>query len=302
MLAPFLHTGDLIGLTAPSWLTTEEDIAPTVAALEALGYRVRLAPQIFAHGWDYAAAPEERAEGFNALIRDPEVRLVFFGGGEGADDIVPLLDYEAARRDPKLYLSYSDGTSILNAIHAKTGLVTLYGQTPGKMADNVSRGPADYNLRQFTAFTTSHPECHTAASPWHTLVPGRAAGMLVGGYLANTIFAAATGQLVPEGAEDLILFVEDNKMFTYIEALSAHIGRLEQCGIMPYVKGLLFGHYSAPVNEQVLVRLTRLGEKWGIPVAYCDDFGHGENSAILPIGVRAALDTGKGTLEYDWGK
>ncbi len=124
--------------------------------------------------------------------------------------------------------------------------------------------------------------------------------MLVGGYLANTIFAAATGQLLPEVAGDLILFVEDNKMFNGIEAFSAHIARLEQCGIMPRVRGLLFGHYSVPADEQVLARLTRLGEKWNIPVAYSDDFGHGENSAILPIGIKAALDTGKCTLEYDW--
>lgn len=302
MLAPLLNPGDIIGLASPSWLATEESIAPAVAALESLGYRVRLAPYIFAHGWDYAAAPEERAESFNALIRDPDVRMVFFGGGEGADDIVPLLDYEAARRDPKLYLSYSDGTSILNAIHMRTGLVTLYGQTPGRMPETVERHPSDYNLRQFTAFTASRPERHTAAAPWRTLVPGRAAGMLAGGYLANTIFAAATGQLVPEAAEDLVLFIEDNKMFNIIEALSAHIARLEQCGIMPCVRGLLFGHYSVPADEQLLTRLTRLGEKWHIPVAYCDDFGHGENSAVLPIGVRAALDTEKCTLEYDWEK
>ena len=300
MLPPLLQPGDLIGLASPSWLATEESIAPSVTALEALGYRVRFAPQIFAHGWDYAATPEERAESFNALIRDPEVRLVFFGGGEGADDIVPLLDYEAARRDPKLYLSYSDGTSILNPIHAKTGLVTLYGQTPGRFSDTIAKYPTDYNLRQFTAFTTTRPKRHTAAAPWRTLVPGRAAGMLVGGYLANTIFAAATGQLLPEDAGDLILFVEDNNMFNGIEAFSAHIARLEQCGIMPRVRGLLFGHYSVPADEQVLARLTRLGKKWNIPVAYSDDFGHGENSAILPIGVRAELDTEKCTLEYDW--
>ena len=300
MLPPLLQPGGLIGLASPSWLATEESVAPSVAALQALGYRVRLAPHLFARGWDYAAAPEERAGGFNALIRDPDVRLVFFGGGEGADDIVPLLDYEAACRDPKLYLSYSDGTSILNAIHVKTGLVTLYGQTPGKMPDTVSRHPTDYNLRQFAAFTASRPERHIAAAPWRTLVPGRAEGMLVGGYLLNAVFAAATGRLAPGNAEDLVLFIEDNERFNGIEALSAHIARLEQCGVMPRVRGLLFGHYSAPVNGQVLARLARLGEKWRIPVAYSDDFGHGENSAILPIGVRAALDTEKCTLEYDW--
>ncbi len=300
MLPELLRPGDVIGLASPSWLATEESTAPTVAALEELGYRVRLAPEMFAHGWDYAASPEERTTGFNALICDPEVRMVFFGGGEGADDIVPLLDYEAARRDPKMYLSYSDGTSILSAIHAKTGLVTFYGQTPGTMPDIVDRHPTDYNLKQFAAFTTSRPAQHVAASPWRTLVPGKAEGRLAGGYLANAIFAAATGRLTHEPAGDLVLFLEDHEMFNGIEAFSAHIARLEQCGILPRASGLLFGHYSVPVNEQVLTRLTRLGEKWGIPVAYCDDFGHGENSAILPIGVRAALDTEKCTLEYDW--
>lgn len=300
MLPPLLRPGDLIGLASPSWLATEDSIAPSVAALQSLGYGVRLAPQIFAHGWDYAASPEERAGSFNALIRDPDVRLIFFGGGEGADDIVPLLDYETAHRDPKLYLSYSDGTSILNAIHVKTGLVTLYGQTPGKMPDAVKQLPTDYNLRQFTAFTSSRPDRHLAAAPWRTLVPGRAAGTLVGGYLANTIFAAAIGRLMPEHGKDLILFVEDNEMFNGIEAFSAHIARLEQCGVMPRVRGLLFGHYSVRVNEQVLMRLTRLGEKWRIPVACSDDFGHGENSAVLPIGVGAVLDTEKCTLEYNW--
>ena len=300
MYPPLLHPGDTIGLASPSWLATEESVAPAVAALEKYGYKVRLAPHIFAHGWDYAASPEERADSFNALIRDPDVRFVFFGGGEGADDIVPMLDYAAAEADPKLYLSYSDGTSILSAIYAKTGLVTLYGQSPGTMPGVDDRDPTDYNERQFVAFTTGHPERHTARSAWRTLCSGRAEGTLVGGYLANVIFAAATGRLIHASAGDLVLFVEDHEMFNGIEALSAHIARLEQCGIMPRVRGLLFGHYSIPVNEQVLARLTRLGKKWGIPVAYCDDFGHGSNSAILPVGVHTKLDTEKQTLEHEW--
>ena len=69
---------------------------------------------------------------------------------------------------------------------------------------------------------------------------------------------------------------------------------------MEHVTGLLFGHYSDPVNEQLLERLRRVGERWGIPVAYCDDFGHGVNHAILPIGVTATLDTEKHMLSYQW--
>ena len=302
MLYERLRPGDTIGLASPSWLATEESAAPVAAVLLDMGYRVRCAPEMFASGWGYAASPEERARSFNALIRDPEVRMVFFGGGEGADDIIPLLDYEAARSDPKLYMSYSDGTSILNPIHARTGLVTLYGQRPGTMPGIADRNPTDYNFRQFIGFTTALPERHTAAKPWHTLTPGRAEGVLVGGYLANAVFLASNGMMLPPDAGDLILFLEDHEMFNGIEALSAHIGRLELCPLMPKAKGLLFGQYADEPNAQVLERLTRLGEKWGIPVAYCDDFGHGKNNAILPIGVHAVLDTERCTLEYDWSR
>ena len=107
--------GEIIGLASPSCLVTPEWAAPIVSALESMGYAVKLPPNLYARGWGYAASPEQRAADFNALIADPTVRLVFFGGGEGADDLLPLLDYDAARANPKLYLSYSDGTSILNA-------------------------------------------------------------------------------------------------------------------------------------------------------------------------------------------
>ena len=161
-------------------------------------------------------------------------------------------------------------------------------------------GISEYNRRQFERFTTGLPREHVANSPWHCLAPGTAEGTLVGGYLANFIFATATGRIPLDEGRRYVLFLEDNERFFRIEAESAHIARLEQCGILPHVSGLLFGHYSKPSNEHLLERLRRLGEKWNIPVAYCDDFGHGENHAILPIGAEAALDTEQHALRYKW--
>ena len=295
MLAPRLRRGEIIGLASPSCLVTPEWAAPIVSALENMGYAVKLPPNLYARGWGYAASPEQRAADFNALIADPAVRLVFFGGGEGADDLLPLLDYDAARANPKLYLSYSDGTSILNALWAKAGIVTYYGQMPG-VFPNISR----YDLAQFEGSLLGFAGEHVPNTHWRTLTPGTAQGVLTGGYLGNFIFLAATGQIpAPKGGK-YVLFLEDHERFNGIEAESALLGRLEQCGIMPHVAGLLFGHYSAPVNEDLLNRLRILGEKWRIPVAYCDDFGHGENHAILPIGAPAALDTAACTLRYAW--
>ena len=131
-------------------------------------------------------------------------------------------------------------------------------------------------------------------------MPGKAQGTLIGGYLSNFIYLTAMGRIPMDDDRRYVLFVEDHEKFFGIESESAHIGRLEQCGILKRCSGLLFGHYSAPVNEDLLTRLKRLGEKWNIPVAYSDDFGHGENRAILPIGAEATLDTQRHTLQYHW--
>ena len=295
IIPPRIKKGDTIGMAAPSALATEQWAKPIAEALEAMGYRVKFARNLFANGWGYAASPEERAADINELIRDESVRMIFFTGGEGADDIVPMLDYDAAKADPKLWLSYSDGTSILNSIWGKTGVSVLYGQTPALFPDI-----SDFDRGHFERFTQGFPTEHVPNSEWRCLTPGVAQGTLIGGYLFNFIYLTLMGRIPLDEGQKYVLFIEDHEKFFKIEAESALISRLEQCGIMEHVTGLLFGHYSDPVNEQLLERLRRVGERWGIPVAYCDDFGHGVNHAILPIGAEATLDTEKHTLSFRW--
>lgn len=293
MLPAPLKKGDVIGFAAPSWLATPEGYAPIFEKMESLGYRVKAARNLYASGWGYAASAEERAEDLNQLIADDEVRMIFFSGGEGADDVLPLLDYEGAARHPKIWMSYSDGTSILNTIWSRTGMTTYYGQMPGLMP-----GISEYNLSQFHAFMEGGlPEEHVGNSQWRCLCPGQAEGLLTGGYLDNFLFISNVGWLkIPEG-ERVILFLEDHEKFFSIEHESVLLTRLEQSPIMRQVAGIVFGHYSEPINGHLLERLQRLGRKWNIPVAYCDDFGHGANHAILPIGVRCRLDVA-GKLTY----
>lgn len=87
-------------------------------------------------------------------------------------------------------------------------------------------------------------------------------------------------------------------MFFGPEHFSDEIGRLEQAPIFRQAKGVLFGLYADEPNESVLQRMERLGRRHGIPVAYCEDFGHGKNNAIFPAGTTAELDTREGTLRY----
>ena len=294
MLPPRLYPGDTIGLASPCWLVKEDWARSIAAELEQAGYRVKFADHLFDAGWTYAASREERIADLNQLIHDDEVRMIFFGGGEGAEDVLDGLDYATIEARPKIWLSYSDGTSILNAVHHQTGLIAYYGQMPGVML-----GRTPYNAQQFTDHLTACSIQHKPAGPWHTLTPGQAQGTLLGGYLGNFVLMARSGE-VGKAGQSYVLFLEDHAKFSTLAAVSARLGELERAPLMRQVKGILFGHYSSSVNPLLLERLTRLGEQWQIPVAYCEDFGHGANHAILPIGAQATLDTTAGTLAYRW--
>ena len=76
------------------------------------------------------------------------------------------------------------------------------------------------------------------------------------------------------------------------------LGYIEQSEFMESVTGLIFGNYAGHPCPNLYARLKLLGQRRHIPVVYCDDFGHGENHGILPIGRRARLDAEQGVLAY----
>lgn len=294
MLITPLKPGDVIGLASPSHIAKPEKYAPIIQALEGMGYRVKTAQNLYAHSWGYSASDRERADDLHQLVLDDEVRMILFGGGDGGDEVAPRLDYDLIAAHPKIWLSYSDSTSILNSVHTLARLPVFYGQMPALFPDI-----SDYNLDQFRRFITQPlPDAHVPHSEWISLHSGVAHGRLVGGYLENFIFLSGVGRIRVEPDEKLVLFLEDHEKFYPMEHESTLLSRLEQSPIMRHVSGVLFGHYSAPVNESLLRRLKLLGDRLDIPVVYCDDFGHGENHAILPIGANCTLDADAQCLNY----
>lgn len=261
------------------------------AGIEALGFRSKLAKNVYRDTFRYTASVQERIDDLHEMLRDEAVKMIFFDGGCGSVELIPYIDYEQIKKSPKLFLSYSDGTSILNAIYAQTGIPVYYGQTPW-LFDHLT----EYGKRQFLShFTDGNVREHAANSPWHTVTPGSCRGKLIGGFLLN--FALGVGNpCFPYSMEDdYILFLETFQPLPEVNMLLTCIA---QSPLMKKVRGLLFGHYSDEISAPLFEILERFGKKHAIPVAYCDDFGHGINHAILPIGRSAALDTGKHTLVF----
>ena len=167
MIAPCLKPGGTIGVCSPSHIARREEYRELLDTLRGLGFRVKEADNLYSDAYGYGAPPEARAADFNQLIRDPEVELVMFGGGEGGNELLPLIDFDEIRRQPKRILSYSDSTTILGAVWALTGLEVYYGQSPGHF-----RGISDYNLRNFRAFLMGDAPEHIASGPWRVQTGG----------------------------------------------------------------------------------------------------------------------------------
>lgn len=108
-----LQKGDTIGIISPSWLVSKGDYDEIFRAIEKMGYGVCQGTHLYDRGWTFAASVEERVSDIHQMVVDDKVRMIFFGGGEGGDDIIPYLDYELIKKHPKIWMSFSDGTSIL---------------------------------------------------------------------------------------------------------------------------------------------------------------------------------------------
>lgn len=294
MWADKLSIGDTIGIISPSHIASIRHYAEIISGIEAKGFRVKTGSNLFKDTYGYAASEAERAEDLNQMVLDDEVKLVFFGGGYGSIELLPLINYENIKKHPKLFLSYSDGTSILNAIYSKTGLITYYGQTPGDFVEL-----QDYAYEQFSShLINKNAGYFVSNSKWYSLKKGVCSGILIGGYTLNFALSVNSEYLHIDKSKKYILFLEVHEKFSCLAAVSMLISHIEQSGFIENVVGLLFGNYSDTLPTQLLERLRRFGECHNVPVAYCDDFGHGKNHAILPVGGQAILDTNNNSLKF----
>ena len=280
-----LKPGDTIGIVAPCLIARPESMEQGLRGLEQLGFLIKRAQNLYSDTNGYAGSIEERAADFNAMLADPDVDAIMFGGGEVCNELLPYIDYELLRKNPKVVCSYSDATTLLNALYSMSGVVTFYGISPRSFA-NVSL----YNWMNFDGRLIRPHLVHRKSSPWRMITPGYCEGTLIGGYLEN--FAALQG--LPwyhiDHSEPHILFIEDHEKFSPPSMVSKWFANLEHRGVFESVTGLIFGHYSTKDYPEIDQILERIGKKYQIPVVHCEDFGHGTYQSVFPIGVRARMD------------
>jgi muramoyltetrapeptide carboxypeptidase len=294
VIAGKLKFGDKIGIISPSHVAEKRRYNKLIEGIKSIGFNVIEGKNLYKDTFGYIASEQERADDFNNMILNDEVKMIFFGGGTGSNEIIPLLNYKKIKKYPKIICSYSDGTTILNTIYAQTGLIVYYGQTPG-IFDELN----EYDYKHFNEnFVKEKISFFSKNSDWEIINSGIKDGILIGGYTLNMALLIGSKYFSFNRHKKYILFLENHEKFDSPASISVHLSYIEQNEIIRNINGLLFGHYSEKEYPELEKCLERFGKRHNIPIIKCDDFGHGMNHGIIPIGQNARIDTNKKILEY----
>lgn len=290
-----LKIGDTIGVVAPSNPIIDENIEEIQKAkeiVEKLGFKVKFSKNLFSSTNEYSATAKEKAEDINDMLRDKEVKMIWCAkGGENSNSTFEYLDYELIKQNPKIICGYSDITSITNMITEKTGLVTFSGTN----FKTIATDETDYSLKEvLKRFVDGSLEFGEPEEGYKTIQDGVAEGKLIGGNLSLTRAMVAGKYSID--FTDKILFLEELGFETGPALASNFLYYMKQNSVFDKIKGIWIGNYTHESGiklEEIL--LDVIGDKFKGPIIKSENFGHIEKKTVIPIGVKAKIDTNEST-------
>ena len=287
-----LTPGDRIAIVAPASAFAREEFDAGIADLRRLGFVPVYDETVFAREAGYlAGTPELRAGAFLRFWRDPSVRaLIAARGGYGSVQLLPFLDRDTIVASPKLFIGYSDNTSIMSWLTCQCGITALHGP----MLDRrLSRGPAGYDESSFMALLQGGAGLTLAPDGLLVLQPGEVVGPLYGGTLTQLVSSLGTPYAFDPPPRS-ILFIEDvNERPFRIDRM---LTQLRLSGVLGRAAGLVFGEMRScdEPGGGVTVRdvVHRLTRDFAGPVIYGFPSGHTAGPCwTLPLGVSVRLVT-----------
>jgi muramoyltetrapeptide carboxypeptidase len=299
--------GDTIGLIAPASAPKDPDsIDRAVAALEILGFKIKLSRHVrkrwgFLAGWD-----QNRASDLMKMFTDQAVSaIVCLRGGYGSARVLRQIDYQAIRRQRKILVGYSDITSLHCAMLRQANLISFHGPMP--VSDFLKPDFPKFALKSFLRTLMQPTPPGSICQGYHKktvkiIRGGKASGRLVGGNLS--ILCASLGTPFQPSFRNALLFFEEVDEVPY--RLDRMLTHLLNAGLLQQVCGIAIGinkncrdpnamkttEYRQTVEDVFRERLLPLR----IPIVSGLPFGHTPFNATLPIGAQATLDTDIGDL------
>lgn len=301
-----LKKGDTIGLIGASSATPPESLTKAIEAVENLGFNVEVGDSCRKRHGYLAGVDELRANDVNEMFRNPLIDGIFcIRGGYGATKILPLLDYEMIKENPKVFAGYSDVTALHIAFNQLCEFVTYH--TPMPSTEFINSEMDDYTWTSFIdSVTQTETLNYYLTNPSNqettTLVPGQATGQLVGGNL--TLVTASLGTPYEIDTKGKILFLED--IDEYERSVDRMLTQLKLAGKLNDAAGIILGAWTNcgpqnPEKPEHSLRLQTIFEEilvpLNIPILMDVTCGHCLPTMSLPLGRTISMNADTKKLE-----
>lgn len=295
-------------------IISDNVVSNAINALNSIGFEVEFTKNCKTTSKYYNCGTiENRISDINeALISDCNIILSSIGG-YNCNQLLPYLDYEKIKKSKKIICGFSDITAMLNAIYAKTGLITYYG--PHFSSFGMLKG-LSYTKKNFIKALYSNKFYITSSSfyrddPWYInqneinkirtngmfiINEGTATGIIIGGNLCT--FNLLLGSEFLPHPKDIILFLEDGAETenNYLLVFDRNLEAILQSDLMPNIRGIVIG-IAQKASNMTLDKWKKMitGKKQlnGIPVIINANFGHTTPIFTFPIGGYCVIDNNK---------
>lgn len=257
-----------------------KDVKKIKEKLQNMGFQVTFGKYAFKYDSDFKCASiKERVDDLHNAFLDKDVDIILCGkGGFNVNQILPYIDFDCLKKNPKVICGFSDNTALLIAIYMKCNLITYLGPNYINLVD-------DKTLKYFIdcIFNDRYlPDKMNFLSSNRSLE-----GLIIGGNLCTINLLQGTKYL--KHKKEVILFLEDDdnyKKGSFYREFARNFDSLMQSSIFE-VKGLVFGKFqkSCNVTWKHLDKLIREYDNLkNIPVVYDYEFGHNKIMRTIPIG------------------
>lgn len=279
-----LNKGDTIGIVSPSSPVLEHQLKSGIRFLEENGFKVKYGKNIFSHERFLAGKDDDRANDLMDFFKDPDIKgIIASRGGQGSQRLLPLLDYNIIKKNPKKLFGFSDTTALQLGLFKMCGLITYTGFT---LTAHIS------SLVKKTLISCLFDQKYIISKG--TLVyPGFCQGLLLGGNL--TLLTNLMGTPYFPDFHKNILLLEDVGVEPY--NVDGMLSQLALAGIFDQVAGVIFGKFekckskrSHRNNGTVEDVITEWSSTIKVPCIKDFSYGHGRQNSVLPIGEIVMLD------------
>lgn len=299
-----LRNGDTIGIISPA--SSPDDLSRInkgVAYLERLGYRVEVGKNVGRYSGFLAGTDEERLEDLHEMFSNKNIRaIICVRGGYGSPRLLDKIDFQLVRKNPKIFVGYSDITALQLAFYRKANLVTFAGPM---LAVDFHSEINRYTEENFWRTITSTKKMEKVILPeGENLIPflkGKGEGEIVGGNFSLVISLLGTSFL-PK-MKNKILFLEDVDEAPY--RVDRMLNQLTIAGTLEKLSGIILGEFTSCEEKDVEKRTLTLDEVFqnflgGLPYPVMKNFPHGHRKAnyTIPFGIKTKINADKNYVEF----